>query len=196
MQANSEDEQRRQWFREQVLPLEPKLRIAALRLARGQTHDAQDLVHDTLAKLIVHTGWRTIDNVPAYCLSILRNQALQAIRRSKIVSIVATDTVVLDAFADDLPGPDRIAQGRDEMDMLIKLVADLPPQCRRVFTLRKIYGLSHAEIAEQLGLSISTVEKHLVKGLRICSEALGREPVRATAGSKLELVDQTTTRTA
>lgn len=196
MTANSSDELRRQWFREQVLPLEPRLRNAALRLTRGNTHEAEDLVHDTLARLISLAGWKEIGNVPAYCLSVLRNQALQAHRRSQIVSITTADRSVLDVFADDLPGPEEIAQGRDEMEILIKVISELPPQCRQVFTLRKIYGLRHAEIAEQLSLSISTVEKHLAKGLAICSQALGREPRRATAKAKLKFVNKSSTRSA
>ena len=51
-------------------------------------------------------------------------------------------------------------------------VAALPEQCRRVYLLRKVYGLTHKEIALRLGLSVSTVEKHLVKGVRRCSDYL------------------------
>ena len=49
-------------------------------------------------------------------------------------------------------------------------IATLPEQCRRVYLMRKVYGLTHKEIAQRLGLSISTVEKHLVKGVRRCSD--------------------------
>jgi RNA polymerase sigma-70 factor (ECF subfamily) len=80
--------------------------------------------------------------------------------------------------ADELPGADRTLEARDDLRLLARLIADLPPQCRRVFTLRKVYGLSHEEIAVRLGLSISTVEKHVIKGLRLCSERLAREPAR------------------
>lgn len=51
-------------------------------------------------------------------------------------------------------------------------IATLPQQCRRVFLMRKVYGLSHKEIAQRLDLSVSTVEKHLVKGVRRCSDYL------------------------
>ena len=44
-------------------------------------------------------------------------------------------------------------------------IADLPEQCRRVFLLRKVHALSHKEIADQLGISTSTVEKHIAKGV-------------------------------
>ncbi len=49
--------------------------------------------------------------------------------------------------------------------------ADCPTQCRRVFVLKKIYGLSQEEIAAELGIAQSTVEKHIAKGLLLCREA-------------------------
>jgi RNA polymerase sigma-70 factor (ECF subfamily) len=41
-----------------------------------------------------------------------------------------------------------------------------------VFVLRKVYQLSHAEIAQELGLSHSTIEKHVAKGLLRCRDKL------------------------
>jgi DNA-binding transcriptional ArsR family regulator len=41
-----------------------------------------------------------------------------------------------------------------------------------VFVLRKVYRLSHAEIAEVLGVSHSTIEKHVAKGLVRCRDYL------------------------
>ncbi len=51
-------------------------------------------------------------------------------------------------------------------------VDSLPPLCRRVFVLRKVYQLSHEEIAEVMGLSRSTIEKHVAKGLIRCRDRL------------------------
>jgi len=48
-------------------------------------------------------------------------------------------------------------------------VAQLPPQCRRVFLMRKVHGMSHKDISAELGISISTVEKHISKGIRDCA---------------------------
>lgn len=44
-------------------------------------------------------------------------------------------------------------------------VTNLEPLCRRVFVLRKVFNLSHAEISEVLNVSQSVIEKHVVRGL-------------------------------
>jgi DNA-directed RNA polymerase specialized sigma24 family protein len=48
----------------------------------------------------------------------------------------------------------------------------LPPLCRRVFVLRKVFKLSPTEISEVLGISTSTIEKHVAKGLVRCRDYL------------------------
>lgn len=47
-------------------------------------------------------------------------------------------------------------------------MASLPPTCRRVFEMRTVYGWSHQEIADSLGISTQTVETHLATGFARC----------------------------
>lgn len=171
---SSEDEQRRLWFRREVLPLEPQLRLHAQRYRHPGGLDAEDLVHETFAKLITYLGWRDVEHVGAFAMRVMRNQVLQAARRAKIVPFQEIADLEAMNIADEGADAERTVEARDQLRALMDLVKDLPPQCRRVFTLRKIYGMSNIEIADRLGLSISTVEKHSIKALRICSEGLAR----------------------
>ncbi len=171
----SADDERRAWFRRDILPLEPSLRLHAKKFCRADQESVDDLVHDTFAKLIGYSDWRQVENPSAFAARTLRNIALDKIRRRKIVGIDGVADMEQFQFADELPGPEAILLGRDEVRRLAELVGDLPEQCRRVFTLSKVYGLSQAEIAVRLGISVSTVDKHVVRGLRFCSERLGRD---------------------
>jgi len=56
---------------------------------------------------------------------------------------------------------------KDERNRLIQEAIDrLPPQCRAALTLRVFHECSYKEVAEKLGISAKTVEKHIARGLR------------------------------
>ena len=75
-----------------------------------------------------------------------------------------------------MPDARAILIGRQEREALEAAIAGLPTGCREVLILRTMEELSHQEIAEQLGLSRSTVEKHLARALRLLREALAEKP--------------------
>ena len=96
----------------------------------------------------------------------------EVLRRSRVVSIeTMADVEVLDIAHEDV-GPERRLSGREEIERVRQIMAKLPPKCREAFELRKFGELSQREIAQRMQLSESTVEKHLVKALRLVMSAL------------------------
>ena len=55
---------------------------------------------------------------------------------------------------------------RQRLALIIEALEDLPPIRRAVFRLHKFEGLSHGEVAAQLGISRSGVEKHVMAALK------------------------------
>ena len=106
------DEERRAWFRREVLPLEPFLRAQAHSFYRRNPEEAEDLVHDTFAKLIGHENWRDIDNVAAFSARVLRNLAFDTMKRKKIVPIEMMADLDLLGLAQDEPDAEATAVGR------------------------------------------------------------------------------------
>jgi RNA polymerase sigma-70 factor (ECF subfamily) len=170
----SEQEERRVWFRREILPLEGELR-AYIRRLTGDPASAEDLLHDVFARIIAADSWREVDSPAGFAIRTARNVVYDQLRRQKVVAIDFVADVGALGLADDAADPETALVARDELKRLRAIVEALPTQQRRVFTLRKVYGLAPAEIAERLGLSVSTVEKHLVKAVRACAEALTRE---------------------
>ena len=76
-----EDEDRRAWFRREILPLEPDLLAYARQFCRDGQTDPEDLVHEAFARAIACKTWREIGNPGAFATRILRNCALDALRR-------------------------------------------------------------------------------------------------------------------
>jgi len=156
------------WFKAVILPHEAALR-ARLRRMTPPGFDVDNLVAETLARAY---GVREIGRVTAgrsYLFAIARNLLIDAARREAIVS--------LDFVADlDLLRADDTMEAaitaRSELRRLQAIVDTLPPQCRRVFLMRRVQEFSLAEIAEQMALSVSTVEKHLAKAVLLVAKAL------------------------
>jgi RNA polymerase sigma-70 factor (ECF subfamily) len=65
--------------------------------------------------------------------------------------------------------PESIARNQ-ELEILTEAIQSLPERCRRIFTLRKVYGLSQAEIGRKLGISEHTVSAQLTIGVKKCME--------------------------
>lgn len=92
--------------------------------------------------------------------------------------VAATDAVAdMEALAtrDTAPDPENQLIARERLRALCVALEQLPPQQRRVFTLRKVYNLSHSEIAAELGITVSTVQKHLTLAIKTISHARPEE---------------------
>ena len=63
--------------------------------------------------------------------------------------------------ADPASSAEQMLIERDEQNRLTEAIDHLPARARRVLRMHKLEGLGHAEIAAQLGISKSAVEKHM-----------------------------------
>ena len=83
----------------------------------------------------------------------------------------ASETEKLDPFelADEMVGPFESAALQEEIDQLVAAIQSLPDRCRRVMTLKKIYGLTQKEVAAKLDVSEHTVEAQIGIGMRKCT---------------------------
>ncbi|MFN3524154.1 MAG: RNA polymerase sigma factor [Phenylobacterium sp.] len=156
------------WFLAAVLPHRAVFRAYARRLV-GDESEADDLVQEAYGR-VLGCDWRRLEAPERFVLRVIRNLAVERFRKARVVSIRQIDALDPEAIADDAPDPESRLAARDDLRHAIRALGALPPQCRRVLILRKLQGLSPGEIAVRLGLSVSTVEKHLAKGLRLLTE--------------------------
>lgn len=163
------------WFIAEVLPHERDLLNAARRLCIG-TDDTRDLVQDVFARMLATEGWRAITNPKIYMLRMMRNIAIDRMRRAKIVDFRHFADIEEFDVMDDAPDQHRVVEDRERLAGFVRALADLPERCRTVFVRRRIDGHSSREIAEDLGVSISTLEKRLARAIHLLTCAL--EPRR------------------
>jgi RNA polymerase sigma-70 factor (ECF subfamily) len=77
-------------------------------------------------------------------------------------------------MAADGQDPAAIMEGRDMASHVETLVQALPERRRKIYLLSRGQGLSHAEIAKRLDISVQTVKNQMVLALRTLARLLGR----------------------
>lgn len=159
------------WFATRVLPHADQYRAYARRLV-GDEAEADDLVQEAYAKILSLTDWRRLEAPDRFVMTVIRNLAFEKFRRAKVVGIRQIGVLEMDLLPDPAPDAYAITSARQELDLVLAALDRLPEQCRKVLTLRKMHGLSPGQIAVRLNLSVSTVEKHLAKGLGLLTKAL------------------------
>ena len=83
--------------------------------------------------------------------------------------LTVAEAEVLLNVPDPAPGPDRIAEGRAELDALTRAMGELPARQRVILLAVRLEGLPQNDIAEQLGVSLRTVERELRNAHEYCA---------------------------
>lgn len=110
-------------------------------------------------------GGGSIANGRSYLYRTAHNLAVDHVRRDARQRTGAAAPEDLARIADRRPTQEDTAAGRESLERMRAAVAALPAHTRQVFLLNRVEGLSYAETARQLGLSESSVQKHLAKAL-------------------------------
>lgn len=158
--------------------------VAPLRryLARmlGDPAEAQDVAHDAYLRVYPVEQRETVKKPEALLYTTARRLALNRIRRRRVAPFARED-IPIDLAASSSPGVVQQVIARQELHHLEQALAQLPPGCRAVLLLRKVELLSHQEIADRLGIAISTVEKQHARALRLLRAALSAKSDQAAS---------------
>lgn len=158
------------WFQTVILTQQPALR-ARLRRMTSSEAELDDLCSEVLTRAYATEEWERITAGHAYLYSIARNLMIDIARRGKVV---AFETMAdLESLQPAYDGETQLL-ARDELRDLQIIIDQLPPQAKRVFMLRRVYEKSPGEIAEEMRLSVSTVEKHLARAVLFVMQALAK----------------------
>ncbi len=130
--------------------------------------DIEDVAQEAYLRAYVAEQQKEIEQPKAYLFRIARNLALTKLtKKSKKITDYLEESgasVVIEYGA----AADSELEAQESLGLYCEAVAALPEKCRQVFLLRKVHGLAHKEIAKRMSLSVSSVEKYLLRGILEC----------------------------
>lgn len=140
----------------------------------GNRADAEELAQDAFTRLQRELARQSVLRPFALLRKIALNLAIdrqrQEAARRRRENSWATLRLGTDFIADNpnpfSNDPQKAAEDQETIRRVLAALDGLFPTVRDAFLLQRYYGYSHAEIAERLSLSRSTVEKHIMKAWR------------------------------
>ncbi|MBV4482926.1 RNA polymerase sigma factor [Pseudomonas khavaziana] len=139
---------------------------------------AADLVQESFLRLAQKPAGEHIDNSQGYLYRTASNLLIDHIRQE---ARRKTDTVPHEALAeieDDVAGLEAQAMAQQQRQALKQALAELPERTQQIFRLNRIEGMTHAQVAQHLDISDSSVQKHLAKALAYVMQRLQEGEVK------------------
>ena len=148
-------------FRNDVLPLKDKLFRLALRITLNR-EEAEDIVQDTLIKVWnSRDKWQQLDSIEAYSLTIARNLSLDRIKKMENQNGSLEDEKTERTDATSNPS-ERMIQ-KDKLDIVKRMIDELPEKQRSCIQLRDIEGKAYKDIALILGITEEQVKINIFR---------------------------------
>jgi RNA polymerase sigma factor (sigma-70 family) len=166
----------------QVTESSPVARAGPLRrgLTRYFSHrvpdpaEVEDLVQEVFARLSARDSREPIEHLSGFVFQVASNVLADRGRRRFARKAEAHVEFDPERHADEDFDPYRILAGKETLRAVTQALLSLPHRTRTVFVLHRLEGRKSRDVAAQLGISVSAVEKHMVRAVQHISQVRGR----------------------
>ncbi len=125
---------------------------------------AGEIVQESYLVLTKTAKSQTIQQPRGFLFRVATNLAFDYLKHNKVV-VNHVEKHGAD-YPQETHSTEHVVDQQQRLENFRKMLNELPPRCRDVFILYKVYGKSYKEIAAELNISQSGVEKHIMKGLK------------------------------
>lgn len=128
--------------------------------------DAEDMVQEVALRLHQRQGEGRIQSPEGYAVQVARSVLTDRWRRDATRQREAH--VSLEDYHHPVEeiSPARVLEGKERLTKVMQSLQDLPERTRQAFVLHRFEEMSYGAIASHLGISVSAVEKHIMKAIR------------------------------
>ncbi|WP_095107078.1 RNA polymerase sigma factor [Pseudomonas sp. Irchel 3E20] len=147
-----------------------------LRKRTDNANDAADMTQDVFAQWLDYRDRAKVEQPRAFLFQMARNLLRDHWRRQKVRHLVHGQAPAdAQPLADESTDPMAATQRLQRLEQLKAVLAELSPRRREALMLHRFEGLSQAQIAARMGISVSMVEKHIAFALLHCKQRLQPE---------------------
>jgi RNA polymerase sigma-70 factor (ECF subfamily) len=155
-------------------PIVPEDDIARLSLAlhryfsrRAQPPEVEDLVQETFVQLHKRRTGAVISDLNRYVFTVAGNVLMRRHKRERRWQR-GFQAEVWDI--QEPASPEHSLMGKQELDAVVATLERLPPRTREVFLLQRFQEMTYSDVARNLGISVSAVEKHMIRALKALND--------------------------
>ncbi|HET7083416.1 MAG TPA: sigma-70 family RNA polymerase sigma factor [Rhizomicrobium sp.] len=134
------------------------------RQARGDI-DPEELLNIAFLRLERYSAVRPVNDPKAFLVQTAKNLLIDNYRHAQISARYAEDVLQSSEDRDDSPLQDEVFAARARLERVKRGLDQLPPRTREIFLMYRLDELKCSEIAREIGISVSAVEKHIAKAM-------------------------------
>lgn len=136
--------------------------------------DIEDMVQDVFARIVARDSQKPIDHLGGYVLQTAASVFADRYRRRSVRRADAHVEFDPDQHSDRDFDPERVLSGKQELNRVNAVLLALPERTRTIFILHQVEGQKYREIAAGLGISVSAVEKQMVRAIQYLTQHAGK----------------------
>ena len=139
--------------------------------------DANDLAQEAFLRMHKFQQSRRLDNARAFLYKTANNLVVDQMRRARVHDKYLSFEMLPEESDEEndkfAPSAERTVSAEQELDQIYKVVDQMPDKVRRAFLMHRSKDLSYPEIASEMGVSTSMVEKYIIQALKILRQEVG-----------------------
>ena len=143
----------------------PALILYFRRKTRDQ-NEIEDLVQDVFLRIAARRSTDEVENVAGYIFQTAASVLADRHRRRTVRHADAHVEFDTDRHSSSDFDAARILESRQSLQTAVAALQKLPERTRDIFVLRRLEGHAYRDIASQFGISVSAVEKHMVRAVQ------------------------------
>jgi RNA polymerase sigma-70 factor (ECF subfamily) len=136
--------------------------------------DVEDLVQDVFARIVARDSDRPVENLAGYVFQTAASVLADRGRRRSSRHTAAHEEFDAEHHGSDELTPERVLSGKENLRAVTAALLSLPERTRTIFILHRLEGYKHREIAAQLGISVSAVEKQMIRAVQHLAKTVGK----------------------